>query len=153
MHSKRLLSVIVFVSCVHLIYGQLSDVSRSYESEAQLDYVYHNHEEMTNYLRWVTRLHSRRCLCSLLMKFNFRFLCKCFYQIFKDKQRSGIPILRLCTQLVSDTTPIQNSPLHLSSPSATETFLLINFRPLCHSDREIRSRPWLVGDGGEFNKC
>ena len=52
MFSKRSLSVIAFVSCVHLIYGQLSDFSVPYNADAvQLDFVYHNHEEMTNYLR------------------------------------------------------------------------------------------------------
>lgn len=52
MLSKRSLSVIAFVSCVHLIYGQLSDFSAPYTADvAQLDFVYHNHEEMTNYLR------------------------------------------------------------------------------------------------------
>lgn len=54
MLSKRSLSVIVLVSCVHLIYGQLPDISRSYDTEVtHLDFVYHNHEEMTNYLRSV----------------------------------------------------------------------------------------------------
>lgn len=52
MLTKRLLSVIALVSCIHLIYGQSLDLSRPYESETtHLDFVYHNHEEMTNYLR------------------------------------------------------------------------------------------------------
>lgn len=49
---KPSLSVIILVSCVHLIYGQLADISRSYDADTtHLNFVYHNHEEMTNYLR------------------------------------------------------------------------------------------------------
>lgn len=52
MVSKTSLSVIILVSCVHLIYGQATDISRSYDTDTtHLDFVYHNHEEMTNYLR------------------------------------------------------------------------------------------------------
>lgn len=52
MWSIPSLSVIILVSCVHLIYGQLPDISRSYDTDTtHLDFVYHNHDEMTNYLR------------------------------------------------------------------------------------------------------
>lgn len=72
MLSKRSLSVIAFVSCVHLIYGQLSDFSGPYNADAaQLDFIYHNHEEMTNYLRLV-----------LLYLFYWQPLLKSFNPIF-----------------------------------------------------------------------
>ncbi|XP_070501036.1 carboxypeptidase D-like isoform X3 [Chironomus tepperi] len=49
-----LLSVILFLSCQTLIYGQFSELSRPYDvgsAPQTLDFVYHNHEEMTNFLR------------------------------------------------------------------------------------------------------
>lgn len=150
MLSKRSLTVIVFVSCVHLIYGQLSDASRSYEPDAtQLDYVYHNHEEMTNYLRWVTD-----------GSFNeIQFSCKCPRHNFRRQTAFRYPNLtalysigKLTRKLNTEPSPLFKAiPIYLAQ--FAKTFLLINFRLLRHSDRKIRSRPWLVGDGGEFNKC
>lgn len=52
MLSIRAISVIVFVSCVCTSLSQVAEYSPQYDQDAtQLDFVYHDHDEMTSYLR------------------------------------------------------------------------------------------------------
>jgi hypothetical protein len=49
------LSVIVSLSCHTLIYGQFTELARPFDGSSlapqPLEFVYHNHDEMTNFLR------------------------------------------------------------------------------------------------------
>lgn len=55
MLRRGFVTVILFLSCHTLIYGQIPELSRPYDAAdtipQTLDFVYHNHEEMTNFLR------------------------------------------------------------------------------------------------------
>lgn len=53
MNWLRTLALIAFTSLICHVYGQYEQTPRSFVPDTkQLDFIYHNHEEMTDYLRY-----------------------------------------------------------------------------------------------------
>lgn len=57
----RSIAVIAILFIIPSINGQYLEQPRSYEPDVtQLDFVYHNHEEMTNFLRYGITKHNKK---------------------------------------------------------------------------------------------